>query len=74
MPDKPTDKKLTLIEFAAKGEGISVKLSRKIMEKYANTLIGNGIHKKGCGVGKVTCKLCTLEYILSEYYKYFKEK
>ena len=70
MPDKPTDKKLTFVEWFAREGQASVADAKTVIESYGNFLL-DAKHSIDCKKG---CPLCTLDQWLSEYKKYFKQK
>ena len=69
MPDKPTDKKLTFLEWFAREGQSSVADAEPVIKDYADFLL-HGKHSKDCKKG---CPLCTLKQWLTEYHKYFKK-
>ncbi len=72
MPDNPTDKKLTFVEWMAMEAQSSEIDAKRTIEGYGNFL-AYGTHTMNCPK-KVGCPLCTLEQWLSEYREYFKQK
>lgn len=80
MPDKPTDKKLTFVEWVAYykislGELDKNDLgeAKKRLQNITNAIIYNGLHNINC-INIQACVLCTLQNWLSEYHKYFQQK
>ena len=75
MDTKPTDKKLTLVEWIAKNFKPNEIIERKNMEEamrfWLAAIINDGLHKN-CAKNK--CNLCGFEAILSKYHEYFKQK
>ncbi len=73
MPDKPTDKKLTFMEWIIRdefsGKEILAKAAVGHLFKY---VILNEKHNEDCPMGE--CMLCILERMLSDYHEYFKQK
>ena len=75
MPDKPTDKKLTFLEWLAKEEDATVERMGINLHKLINdALYATSIHKGDCTDETLPCSLCTLEEWLSEYRQYFTQK
>lgn len=75
MPDKPTDKKLTFIEWLAKNECQGdIKHAKRAIKRWTYHLIADETHDGYCTNEEYSCMLCTLETMLSEYHKYFKQK
>ncbi|KKN10326.1 hypothetical protein LCGC14_1037640 [marine sediment metagenome] len=74
MPDKPTDKKLTFVEWIAERQNINIERAKNLIELYTDdiTILG-GIHDGDCIGEHAICFLCELEKWLTEYHKYFKQ-
>lgn len=73
MPDNPTDKKLTFVEWIAKEKFTNATQAKKVfVELYGDTLL-DGIHNENCTDELAECRLCMLQQMLSEYHKYFKQ-
>ena len=74
MPDKPTDKKLTFVEWLAKEHYVgNIEYAKGVLRAIMDDIIRDGIHKGDCTNESEPCLLCTLETMLSEYHKYFKQ-
>ncbi len=71
MKAKPTDKKLTFVEFVAKEYKVDVEVVVKELKRCINNIIINGRHGHCRLEG---CELCGLERRFSAYKKYFKQK
>ncbi len=71
MPDKPTDKKLTFVEWLTKKSEANVREVKRTIKYCMNDIIVNGIHKY-CKAGD--CNLCNFQKCISNYHKYFKQK
>ena len=78
MPDKPTDKKLTFVEWVTEKRCFTIELNenygRSLIGLYTKSIITKGTHGEGCVERNVSCELCNLEKLLTDYYKYFKQK
>jgi len=73
-PDNPTDNKLTFVEFVAKESfGKDIKGIEIALKLALDNIIDFGKHYKDCTSKNNPCTLCSLESMLQEYYKYFKE-
>ncbi len=72
MPDKPTDKKLTFVEWLAKDMKTTNKKAEKFIFILSCNIIDVGTHHRDCA--EEACSLCGLEASLSNYRKYFKQK
>lgn len=74
MPDKPTNKKLTFIQWLAKEQIGGVGETRVAIKFYVkDALFDIGVHDGKCIGEKGECLLCELERMLSEYREYFKQ-
>ncbi len=75
MPDKPTDKKLTFVEWLAKRECKNdIVRTEQTLEAVTNSIIYFETHDENCKDKHPKCTLCILETWLSEYRKYLKQK
>ncbi len=69
MPDNPTDKKLSFVEWYANLAGCS----KKLVKRYIENMTTNVRHNENCMGGGGPCGLCDLQAELSEYREYFKQ-
>ena len=75
MDTKPTDKKLTFVEWFAKTKcEDDIKYAKRAIKNWSYHLINGEIHSGYCTNEHHLCKLCELKQWLSEYHKYFKLK